>query len=391
MAWNEPGGSNNKNQGPPDLDEALRKLKDRFKVVFGGGNGGNSGNGNSGGATAKSSGSSLGLIAIAVVAVVIWALSGIFVIAPAERGVVLRFGQYVETVGPGLHWIPRGINSKTVVNIEQISNFSYTAEMLNKDENIVLVSIAIQYRVANARDYLFNVTNPEESLKQATASALRQVIGHTKLDDVLATGREQVRQEVSVLLTEILNSYKVGIEVTDVAMQPARAPEEVKAAFDDAINAQEDEQRFVNQAQAYAAQVEPIARGRAQRVFEEAQAYKQQKILQSQGDASRFTALLTEYKKAPEVTRERLYIDIIESVLSNTSKILVDIKDGNNLVYLPLDRMMQKTPAPAKKAVEMDDIDTPMGVVSTKIPLNVSTGRADGRSSRNTYLGRGEY
>jgi modulator of FtsH protease HflK len=396
MAWNEPNGDDKNNDPwrdkrrgggkeptPPDLDEALRQLQRKFKRFF------NSGGGGVGGSEPPvgAQGFGIGLSLLLAVIVVLWALSGIFIVSPAEQSVVLRFGKYVRTEGPGPHWIPRFIDSQDKVNVQRVSNFTYTALMLNKDENIVSVQIAVQYRIANPHDYLFNVVNPLESLQQATASALRQVVGHTTLDDILTVGREKVRQQVSAQLKQILERYKTGLIVTDVAMQPAKAPEEVKSAFDDAIKAQEDQQRFENQAKAYAARVVPIAEGDAKRIFQEAKAYHDQVILQAKGAASRFESMLTQYKKAPKVTRERLYLDMMESVLTHTSKILVDVKGSNNLLYLPVDKIMSqivKTPLNGKaNGANQSGAAT----ATAKPPLQTSILR--GRMSRSDYQGRG--
>lgn len=372
MAWNEPDDNkkeqdpwrDKKEPAPPDLDEALKKLQQKLRQILG--------IKPSQGKLNRSRGKNflsinLGIIAAALFA--LWILSGIFIVGPAERAVILRFGKYADTVGPGPHWLARFIETKYVVDVEKVSTFSYTAEMLNKDENIVSVSVAVQYRISNLRDYLFNVVNPIESLQQATASSLRQVIGHTTLDEILTVGREKVRQEVFDLLQQVLVNYSTGIVITDVTMLPAKAPEEVKSAFDDAIKAQEDEQRFINQAYGYTASVEPIARGKAQRIVQEAKAYKEKVILQAKGDASRFLAMLAEYQQSPEVTRERLYIDALQSVLSQSSKILLDTNGSNNVLYLPLDKMGQRSPrAPVS---EVDNNEGSNG--SNSATTNVNT------------------
>lgn len=358
MGWNEPAKNSNeqdpwggrkKPPGPPDLDEVLNRLHKKLNELFNKGS-----DKKSGGAATPSfggNGSVVGLISIAIVIVVVWALSGFFIVDPAERAVVLRFGKYVETLNAGLHWIPRFIESKYVVDVQKISSYTYEAQMLTKDANIVSVSISVPYRIDNLENYLFKVANPIESLHQATASALRQVIGRTTLDEVLTSGREKVRQEVKQQLTNILARYNTGIIITDVALQSAKAPDEVKDAFDDAIKAQEDEQRFVNQAQAYAMQVGPIAKGTAQRILQEAKAYQQQVVLGAKADIARYLAILPLYKSAEQVTRDRLYIDAIEQVLNNTSKIIVDAGNGSNVMYLPLDKMVQSSAARENAAV----------------------------------------
>jgi len=378
MAWNEPGNDNKdpwgkkQGDGPPDIDEAMRKMKDSFMRLFGNRGGGSEPTNTK--PSMPTSGISL-FVVIAVVIILIWAASGFFIVDPAERAVVLRFGKYEKTVDPGLHWIPRFIADEYTVNEQKVSTFSYDALMLTKDENIVSVSIAVQYRIGNARDYLFNVVNPAQSLRQATASALRQVIGNTTLDSVLTSGREQVRQSVQKQLLAILQRYSTGLVITDVAMQPVQAPDQVKDAFDDAIKAQEDEQRYINQAQAYASKVEPIAAGQAKRIMNEAQAYKQQIVLAAEANTARFLALLPEYLKAPQVTRERLYLDTMQSVMSRSSKVLVDVKGSNNLLYLPLDKILGKL-APEESVAKPDEDE--------RKPISANTGDKSVNSSSRT-------
>lgn len=351
MVWNQPGSNNNdkdpwsgkpKQSSPPDLEAALRDLRKKLTQFFA----------NKTGKTSNSNSSAnkfnhFGTSVIAAVIFIIWFFSGIFIVGPAEQAVILRFGQYIETVGPGPHWIPSLIETTYRINEQKIATYSYDSEMLTKDENIVYVAVAVQYRINNARDYLFSVTNPNESLQQATASALRQVIGHTNLEQVLTSGRGKIRQEVQEQLTSILGRYHTGLLVTDIAMQPAKAPEAVKEAFDDAIKAQEDEQRFENQAQAYAMQVEPIAKGQAQRLLADAKAYQQQVVLNAKADATRFLALLPAYTQSTTVTRERLYLETMETILNNNNKILIDSHSNNNMFYLPLDKLLEHTTSKA--------------------------------------------
>lgn len=341
MPWNAPDNQNPQgNKGssePPDLDEIIKNIQKKWRAYFSG----NKFNDSSHHGDMKGRGR--GTLIIVALVICIWALSGLFIVQPAEQSVILRFGRYVETVGPGPHWIPRFIESQYKVDEQKISTYYYDAEMLTLDENIVSVAVAVQYRIADARSYLFNVINPVLSLQQATASALRQVLGNTTLDAVLTSGREQVRAHVQTQLEKILENYKTGILVTDVALQPAKAPDAVKAAFDDAIKAQEDEQRYINQAQAYEKKVIPVAQGKAQRLLASANAYQQEAVLQAQGDTRRFLAILPEYKKAPAVTRERLYLGTMEQVLSRSSKVLVDLDKSSNLVYLPLDKLLSSS------------------------------------------------
>lgn len=343
MPWNEPGKDDKKSpsEGPPDLDKIFKNFIDKLT-------GKNHDpekedsrsaapkNDKGNGFISAKSMKPLVLLGFAIL-FVIWIISGIYIVSPPERAVVLLFGKYSKIEGPGPHWIAQGIQSQQTMNVDNISTYSYSAEMLTKDQNIVDVAIAVQYRIADLRQYLYNVSSPDTSLQQATASALRQVIGNTTLDQVLTTGRADVRDAVVSQLQDILSAYNTGIQVSDVALQPAQAPAEVKAAFDDAIKAQEDEQRYKNQAEAYANGVVPIAQGKAKRIAEEANAYQQQVILQAQGDVAQFNAVYSAYRQAPAITRERIYLTTMQAVLSNASKIYVDAKN-NNVMYLPFDK-----------------------------------------------------
>ncbi len=349
MGWNEPdkgkapwGGKNQ----PPDLDEALKRLQDKLKKMFLraspkrttpepiSASGGRSDDSSGGGFLA-------GLILLAVF--VLWGLSGIFIIDPAEQAAILRFGKYIETVGPGPHWIPRFISSKIVLNVDRVADYSYSAQMLTKDENLVSVALAVQYRIGDLQEYLFNVSDPEESLQQATSSALRQVVGTTTLDQIITEGRDAWGISVQDFLVKTLARYKTGIIIVNVSPQPARAPENVQDAFDDAIKAQEDEKRFKEQAGAYAARVVPIAEGNARRIFEETKAYAEQVVLKAKGETAEFLELLPEYTRSPYVTGERMYLDAMQHILSASSKIIVDGKAGN-LLYLPLDKLAITSP-----------------------------------------------
>ncbi len=338
MGWNDPDKGKDpwsgKNQ-PPDLDEALKRLQSKLKNIFSGGSG-KKGEGPSEVNSARSGG--LLTIGVALIVFILWAMSGIFIVDPAEQAAILRFGKYVETVGPGPHWIPRLISSKIVLNMDRVSDYSYSAQMLTRDENLVSVVLAVQYRIGDLQDYLFNVADPQESLQQATSSALRQVVGTTTLDQLITEGREAWGNNVQDSLTKILEIYKTGIVIVNVSPQPARAPENVQDAFDDAIKAQEDEKRFKEQAQSYEARVVPIAEGNAKRVFAEADAYAEQVVLRATGEVAEFLALLPEYTHAPMVTGERMYLEAMQQVLSQSSKVVVDGKAGN-VLYLPLDKL----------------------------------------------------
>ncbi|QGM80319.1 FtsH protease activity modulator HflK [Otariodibacter oris] len=327
-------------QQPPDLEEVFNNLLKKL-----GRNGGNGSNGNNRGNQGPSQFLSFGkILPIAVViGAVIWAGSGFYTIQEAERGVVTRFGKLNEIVLPGLNWKPTFVDKVIPVNIERVMELKTNGSMLTQDENMVLVEMTVQYRVDDPAKYLFSVNNPDDSLKQATDSALRYVIGHMTMDDVLTTGRAVVRERTWTELNNIIKTYDMGLLVTDVNFQYARPPEEVKAAFDDAIKAQEDEQRLIREAEAYARGQEPIARGRAQRILEQASAYKEQVVLNAEGEVNRFIQLLPEYKASPEILKERLYIQAIENVMKNTPKLMMDGASSNNLTVLPIDKLMQQS------------------------------------------------
>ncbi|MDG1199143.1 MAG: FtsH protease activity modulator HflK [Porticoccaceae bacterium] len=336
MAWNEPGGGkdpwggNRSNEGPPDIDEAIKKLKETFSA-FGGGSGSGAGG----------SGKSLLPIGLLVIAI-IWGLLGVYQVDEKEQALVLRLGKYHDTLNAGLKWNPPLIDKVIIVRVTEERQYSARGLMLTQDENIVEISLTVQYNIANARDFVLNIKEPETSLKQATDSALRHVVGSTGLDGVISTGREQVAVGTAQRLQDLLNIYGSGINVVTINIEEARPPTEVKAAYDDVIKAREDLERLVNEAQAYSNGIIPEARGEAQRLREEANGYKSQVVSKSEGEANRFIKLLTEYKKAPQVTRERLYLDAIEEVMTNSSKVLVDTEGGNNMLYLPLDKIIQQ-------------------------------------------------
>ena len=359
MAWNQPGnngqdrdpwGSSNKpdgnsggnkggrEQGPPDLDDIFRKLSKKLGGL-GGGKGTGSGGGNSTpGPRSHMGGRVVGIVAAA--AVIIWAASGFYTIKEAERGVVTRFGKFSHLVEPGLNWKPTFVDNVTAVNVESVRELAASGVMLTSDENVVRVEMNVQYRVTDPQHYLFSVTSADDSLRQATDSALRGVIGKYTMDRILTEGRTVIRSDTQRELEETIRPYNMGITLLDVNFQAARPPEAVQAAFDDAIAARENEQQSIREAEAYANEVQPRANGQAQRILEEARAYRTQTILEAQGEVARFAKLLPEYKAAPEITRERLYIESMEKVLSHTRKVLVNDK-GGNLMVLPLDQMLK--------------------------------------------------
>jgi membrane protease subunit HflK len=339
MAWNEPGGGNNKpknpwgggDQGPPDLDEALKKLQDKLGGLFGGR--GSSG----GGGSAGVSGAMLGVFVAG--ALLVWGLMGFYQVDQQERGVVLRFGKYLETVQPGLQWNPPLIDEVTTVNTTKVRAVSLREIMLTQDENIVEVKLSVQYVIDDPAKFVLKVRDPERSLQHASQSALRHVVGGTSMDRVLTGGRAQIAVDVKSRLQDYINLYETGILISQVTVDESKPPTQVQAAFDDVIKAREDEERVKNEAEAYANGIVPEARGGAQRQIEEASAYREEVIANAEGEAERFNKLLAEYRKAPEVTRERLYLDAVQEVYTNTSKVMVDVEGGNNVMYLPLDKL----------------------------------------------------
>ncbi|MBE7214030.1 FtsH protease activity modulator HflK [Shewanella benthica] len=380
MAWNEPGNKGNKDpwgnksgndKGPPDLDEVFRNLSKRF--------GGGKGNGKG------PVFSSFALIIVLGIAVVVWGLSGFYTVKEAEKGVALRFGEYIGEVDPGLQWKATFIDEVFPVNVNTVRSIPASGSMLTTDENVVLVELDVQYRVTSAYNFLFSAVDANESLREATDSALRYVIGHNSMDDILTTGRDKIRRDTWAEVERIIEPYKLGITIVDVNFLPARPPEEVKASFDDAISAQEDEQRFIREAEAYARAIEPKARGQVKRMEQQARAYKEREVLEARGKVARFNLLLPEYKAAPVVTRERLYLDAMQIVLSGTSKVLVDSKNSNNMMYLPLDKLMQKSQSNTKPRSVNSTSTTSSSYGSaaqTNVPLDTRPTRGE-RQGRN--------
>ncbi len=392
MAWNEPGNNNDKDrdpwkstgksQIPPDISKLLNSIGERLTGAFGG----------------QSSGGSTGLIIFALLAIVIWIGSGFYTIEEAERGVVLRFGKYHETVDPGLRWKWTFVDKVIPVDVESVKSMPSSGFMLTQDENVVRVEMDVQYRIVNPREYLFSVTDADNSLREATDSALRYVVGHTSMDDLLTKGREKVRQNTWQVLEEIINPYRMGLAIVDVNFLPARPPEEVKDAFDDAISAQEDEQRFIREAEAYARETEPKARGQVKRLEEESLAYKEQVVLKATGEVARFNQLLPEYIAAPQLTRERLYLDTMEELYQKTNKVLIDVPKGNNnVIYLPLDKMNSTQQNNKKENVTPAITSASDSVVNNSQPNmpadseNTADGETDGQPLRDSSRVSGRY
>ena len=344
MAWNEPGGGKRDPWQKPrqnDMDAWLRRLKDGFGKIFGGG-GGNGGGG-------SSSGGGLGSIALIVVAVIlIWAAFSSWTKIDARQiGVVLRFGQFNRIMSSGLNfkW-PSPFEQVIAVDATSVKTFTDQVRMLTKDENIVVIDFNVQYTVSDARQYLFSANAPDEALKQAAESALRQVIGRSEMDTILTGHGTELASETEKLLRETLNSYKVGLLVSLVNFQKIQPPPEVKQAFDDANNAGNDQQRIINDALAYAAGKVPEARGDAAKIRAAAEGYKAEQIANATGETQRFSLIEQQYKAAPDVTRKRLYLETMQSVLANAAKV-IDGTAGKNLLYLPIDKMKEDPNAAA--------------------------------------------
>ena len=347
MAWNEPGkdkdpwgGRGGNTEGPPDLSEAWKKFQKKLNSITGGGNGGSGGGSNSG-----SGGAGLLFGIVAVVAIVIYGLAGFYQIDTKERAVILQLGAFKEIKDEGLSWNAPLFTKVFIVNVTGERQYPTRGLMLTQDESIVELPLTVQYNVADVKAYVLNVRDPEVSLKHATDSALRHAVGSAQLSQVLSEGRENIANEVKLRLQTYLNNYGAGINVINVNIQQAQPPEEVRAAFDDVIRAKEDESRLKNQAQSYSNGMIPEARGKSQRLIEEAEAYRSEVIARAEGESDRFERLLIEYKKSPEVTRKRLYLETMEFVMSNASKVMVDV-DNNSMLYLPLDKMTRQVPPP---------------------------------------------
>jgi len=362
MAWNEPGGSGDQDPwghrkkeqgGPPDIDEIVQKMGDKLGEIFGGnasndkrggGDSSNRGGGDSSNNNGNEGISWSGISLIIVLLLAIWFAFGFYIIQPAELGVVTRFGEYNRTTEQGLNWhLPSPIEQVQKVNVEHVRSLTHRALMLTQDENIVVIELEVQYLVKDAKNYLFKVLEPDNTLHQATESALREVVGTSNMDGVLTSERTRVALETKVLIQDIVDRYQTGLMVTSVNMQNAQPPDAVQAAFADVIKAREDEERSKNQADAYSNQIVERAKGTSDRLRLEAKAYKAQVTARSEGETKRFLSVLKEYEKAPAITRQRLYLESIETVLSNTSKVMVDIQGGNNLMVLPLDRLLGQT------------------------------------------------
>jgi membrane protease subunit HflK len=381
MALNDPQWGKRGNDGPPDLDELWRRLNQRLNSLFGGkGGGGNLPPGP--GPSARQFGGGFGLLVILVL--VVWLASGFYIVDASQRGVVLRFGKFVGTTEAGPRWhLPWPVESAEVVNVTGVrtieigyrnnvkSKVQNESLMITDDENIIDIQFAVQYILRDPTEYLFNNRDADKSVMQAAESAIREVVGKNKMDFLLSGGKEKIVETVQILLQKILDRYKTGITVTRVTMQDAQAPEEVQAAFADAVKAGQDRERQINEGQSYFNDVVPKAKGTAARLLQEGEGYRQSVIANAEGEASRFSQIVTEYSKAPVVTRQRLYLDAMQQVLSNSSKIVVDQKSGSNLLYLPLDKIMQLSAGANTPATDAATKALPETVLPTPAPAEV--------------------
>lgn len=370
MAWNDSGGGKNPwdrgrgQEGPPDLDKIVRDWQRKLSALLGGkGKGGGSGG----------SGETAGRVPLAAIAVLVligWGLTGLYQVDAAERGIVQRFGAYVATTTPGLRWhLPWPIEVVDKVNVSAIEPFPQTTSMLTADENIVIVDMVVQYRKADPIAYLFGVVDPEGTLGDASESAIREVIGKSKMDYILGEGRVPIAEQTQLVIQNALDEYGTGIEVTKVNLRDVNFPSQVDEAVQDAIKAREDRERLAFEAESYANDIVPRARGAAVRRLQDAEAYRDRVVADAEGEAARFVALLNEYEKAPVVTRERLYIDAIEYVYRNSNKVLVSAEGSGNLLYLPIDQLMQQRQGSAA----LPDAEITSGANGTSAPAEGST------------------
>ncbi|OOZ15971.1 HflK protein [Solemya velum gill symbiont] len=388
MAWNQPGGGDrdpwgggNRNDGPPDLDEVVKNLQKKLGGLFGKsrGNGGGESSGGGGGFPSGIGGK--GVAALLVVAAAVWAASGFYIVQPAERGVVLRFGAFGDVTQPGPNWhIPYPIEEVIKVNVDNVENFQVEAHMLTRDENIVDLELKVQYRISAPETYLFRDFAPEKTIRDATETTLREVVGQNPLDSIIVSeNRSQIADAVEQGLRTLVERYQTGLEIVGVNIQRAGAPPAVKEAFDDVNKAREDKERFENKAEAYANEIVPRARGASARRLEDAKAYRAQVIAEAEGESARFLSLLGEYKRAPEVTRQRLYLETVEQVYSDTSKVVMDTNSSNNLTYIPLDQLMKQRTRTAPQQEQFDDL----GTTAADPGDSQATERVDSRGSRD--------
>ena len=408
MSLNDPEWGRGNRNGPPDLEELWRDFNRRLSGLFGQKKGGDGGGNNGGGGgmppvnlNFRQFGGGIGVL-VALVAV-LWLASGFYIVDASQRGVVLQFGRYLQTTEPGLRWrVPFPIQSHELVNLTGVRTVEVgyrgseknkvlkEALMLTDDENIVSVQFAVQYLLKDPKNFLFKNRSPDDAVIGAAETAIREIVGKNKMDFVLYEGRDQIAANTAKLMQDILDRYDTGVLIRSVTMQSTQPPEQVQAAFDDAVKAGQDRERQKNEGQAYANDVIPRARGAASRLQEEANGYKGRVIANAEGEASRFKQVLTEYQKAPAVMRSRLYLDTVQQVLSSTSKVVVDSKSGSNLLYLPLDKLMQVVGAPAEAAAAPAAAanHAPSAAVSNEVPPQLEKPDATSTRSRDALRSR---
>lgn len=379
--------------GPPDLDQLWRDFNVRLNRLLSGKKG--QGTDSGGGFKPDMRGASFGGAIIALVALFLWLVSGFFIVQEGQTGVVLRFGKFDHMTPAGFNWRwPTPIESHEIVNVSSVRTVEVgyrgsaknkqlqESLMLTDDENIIDIQFAVQYKLKDAVEWLFNNRDQEEVIKQVAESAIREIVGRSKMDAVLYEGREKVAHDVSKLMQEILDRYKAGVQITNVTMQGVQPPEQVQAAFDDAVKAGQDRERQKNEGQAYANDVIPKARGAASRLMQEADGYKARVVADAQGDASRFKQVLAEYQKAPAVTRDRMYLETMQQIFSNTSKVMVDSKAGNSMLYLPLDKLIAQTAA-TESANKIVPVAPPASVLAPSLPMPDPMQSSDSQHQRD--------
>ncbi len=411
--WGRGSDDNNKNQdgkrpndGPPDLDQLWRDFNQRLSNLFGnkknggGNNNGNGGNTGGPGFTPDMRGAGIGAAVIAAIVAFLWLVSGFFIVQEGQTGVVMTFGKYSHMTPAGFNWRwPTPIQSHEIVNVSQVRTVEVgyrgnvknkqqqESLMLTEDENIIDIQFAVQFTLKNASDWVFNNREQDEMVKQVAETAIREVVGRSKMDFVLYEGREKIAFDSSQLMQQIVDKYKAGVQITNVTMQGVQPPEQVQASFDDAVKAGQDRERQKNEGQAYANDVIPRARGAASRLMQESEAYRSSVTANAQGEAARFKQVLAEYQKAPAVTRDRMYIETMQKIFSSTTKVMVDSKGSNNLIYLPLDKLISQTAAGTAAATAPSTATTtptlPSDSVALETQLQQESRSRDSRSSRD--------
>ena len=382
--------------GPPDLDQLWRDFNQRLNRLFGGQGGGRGGDG--GGTPGDSRGASISAGIVAMVIFFLWLVSGFFIVQEGQTGVVLTFGKLSHATSPGFNWRwPYPIQAHETVNVSQVrtvevgyrsnvrNKLAREALMLTDDENIIDIQFAVQYRLKDATDWVFNNREQEETVKQVAETAIREIVGKSKMDFVLYEGREKIAFDTLGLMQQILDRYRTGVMVTNVTMQAVQPPEQVQASFDDAVKAGQDRERQKNEGQAYANDVVPRARGAASRLLQESEGYRSRVVANAEGEASRFTKILAEYQKAPGVTRDRMYIEAMQQIFTSTTKVMVDTKSNNNMIYIPLDKLIAQTAAESAAAIQNQSSSTSsqFNDVSPPEPARPEPRNRDSRSSRD--------